>query len=647
MIRCVGALSCVLFLLRAKAAQQDDADCAANADCAASNDSDSEGLYSFVQLEKSRDLLQRKATDYRQAESQANDAADQLSTEDSSTGPREIAGRLLEALRGDKPKTIPQDFPFDWQWTADTTTAEPPTVEEGGCSGTGCSETRSQLLSEVRSQLLSDIARLEIDEGAPALSLERLPLLKQTKETKSQLLSEVRNQLLSEIARLDIDPTLPLESKCSPDPSDFSQLDEMMAQERHATMASDTVELPSFYLHESHALGFLDVRDCFLKEFKLDIHYDNMDSNLEIVAAEHLGELWLMELLATHPKRTYNESAAKLHVIGALPYLSYNASLLENGDCGTPNDHHRRMHELEKAMRRIQARRQGAKLFLATTHFVLDEVFGNQLLQFMSNTGVIAGTADVDFGGEFNEGWGEYKSITKVVIPYKAHRFGENHNAWEVQDANRGKTRNRDFYFRGCLHRSQNNEGALRATVIPDLAIRLNESRNADVLERCVVGKSAGGRWLKSGGDAELVNDLMSSLEARTKLAETTAREYTDSRFCFVPAGDSPTSRRLFDVLAAGCVPIYMGDTESMLRNLPFPRTIDWRKIMLFAGDLQCTSDNMDDITFSLFGVSSDSKYELWKQMSRLGMMAFHNSLNYKRNGLADALLRELQPLLW
>ncbi|CAN0170359.1 unnamed protein product, partial [Ectocarpus fasciculatus] len=41
------------------------------------------------------------------------------------------------------------------------------------------------------------------------------------------------------------------------------------------------------------------------------------------------------------------------------------------------------------------------------------------------------------------------------------------------------------------------------------------------------------------------------------------------SRFCFSPRGDTASSRRLFDSIAAGCTPIVTEDTVPML---PFSR---------------------------------------------------------------------------
>lgn len=49
------------------------------------------------------------------------------------------------------------------------------------------------------------------------------------------------------------------------------------------------------------------------------------------------------------------------------------------------------------------------------------------------------------------------------------------------------------------------------------------------------------------------------------------------SRFCLVPEGDTPSSPRLFDAIAAGCVPVIFSDNIV----LPFDNLLDWRKFTM------------------------------------------------------------------
>jgi len=58
------------------------------------------------------------------------------------------------------------------------------------------------------------------------------------------------------------------------------------------------------------------------------------------------------------------------------------------------------------------------------------------------------------------------------------------------------------------------------------------------------------------------------------------------SRFCLHLQGDTTTSRRLFDAIAAGCIPVIIADGV----NLPFSNQLDWTKftIQVRATVLRC-----------------------------------------------------------
>lgn len=50
------------------------------------------------------------------------------------------------------------------------------------------------------------------------------------------------------------------------------------------------------------------------------------------------------------------------------------------------------------------------------------------------------------------------------------------------------------------------------------------------------------------------------------------------SLFCLSPAGDTPSSARLFDAIVSGCIPVIVSDEL----ELPFEGLLDYRKIALF-----------------------------------------------------------------
>jgi len=60
-----------------------------------------------------------------------------------------------------------------------------------------------------------------------------------------------------------------------------------------------------------------------------------------------------------------------------------------------------------------------------------------------------------------------------------------------------------------------------------------------------------------------------------------------EAALCFSPQGDMMTTRRLFDALASGCVPVLMKSIGNaprlwLLGSNPFHHSIDWRSIGLF-----------------------------------------------------------------
>jgi hypothetical protein len=49
------------------------------------------------------------------------------------------------------------------------------------------------------------------------------------------------------------------------------------------------------------------------------------------------------------------------------------------------------------------------------------------------------------------------------------------------------------------------------------------------------------------------------------------------SLFCLNPAGDTPSSARLFDAIVSGCIPVIVSDEL----ELPFEGILDYRKVKL------------------------------------------------------------------
>ncbi|KAK1281192.1 putative glucuronosyltransferase GUT1 [Acorus gramineus] len=104
--------------------------------------------------------------------------------------------------------------------------------------------------------------------------------------------------------------------------------------------------------------------------------------------------------------------------------------------------------------------------------------------------------------------------------------------------------------------------------------------RNTLLFFRGRLKRNAGGK-IRSKLVAELHNsegvviEEGSAGETGKTAAQTGMRK---SIFCLSPAGDTPSSARLFDAIVSGCIPVVVSDEL----ELPFEGILDYRKIALF-----------------------------------------------------------------
>ncbi|KAL9431601.1 hypothetical protein AB3S75_026737 [Citrus x aurantiifolia] len=107
------------------------------------------------------------------------------------------------------------------------------------------------------------------------------------------------------------------------------------------------------------------------------------------------------------------------------------------------------------------------------------------------------------------------------------------------------------LFFRGRLKR--NAGGKIRAKLVAELS-----SAEGVVIEEGTAGEV---------GKAAAQNGMRRSI------------------FCLNPAGDTPSSARLFDAIVSGCIPVIVSDEL----ELPFEGILDYRKIALFVSSSDAT----------------------------------------------------------
>eukprot|EP00927_Polykrikos_kofoidii_P044188 TRINITY_DN38223_c0_g3_i1.p1 TRINITY_DN38223_c0_g3~~TRINITY_DN38223_c0_g3_i1.p1 ORF type:complete len:847 (-),score=134.38 TRINITY_DN38223_c0_g3_i1:197-2458(-) len=366
-----------------------------------------------------------------------------------------------------------------------------------------------------------------------------------------------------------------------------------------------------FFLHNEGSFSFDEVVDCFLNAHNLSFAVDDWDNKMFANDAEHLSELWLLKGFETHPQRTFNRSAADVHVIGVPFFTSYSAGSSSRRLCGSETDHIKRMRRVMDELLRLEEFRQsqGRNFFAFMTHFAITKVFTHPLLEVFNRGNVIVGTADKDYLQ-----WTNYPNVRRMIaLPYKSHYVLEANAAAHLSGLDVKYERNISFIFHGDMVRRK--EGQHRV-VLRHFAKFLD---NADIRD-------------------------VSFLSLPMSDATLTANAYLRSRLCFVPAGDTPSSRRLFDALAAGCVPVSFGTFDRLVHNLPFRRTIDWSQLIIFAGSLRCVENDVENIGRWLQHLNDDAFHgDVISRMSSAGRQVFQSALSYiKPGGMVLALLREL-----
>ena len=147
-------------------------------------------------------------------------------------------------------------------------------------------------------------------------------------------------------------------------------------------------------------------------------------------------------------------------------------------------------------------------------------------------------------------------------------------------------------------------------------------SRLAEVLRATPVGATL--RYPQSMAD--------NATEAVLKQVEAL---YLGSRYCVVPPGDNPSSRRLQTVMISGCVPVVCSDYFA----LPFPLQISWDASVLRVPEASC--DRF--IQRQLPRLGRDAWEGMHRNVVRVRQrLAFLATAPAAHGYVVDAMLREL-----
>ena len=374
----------------------------------------------------------------------------------------------------------------------------------------------------------------------------------------------------------------------------------------HADLALDDVKharpdttCTPFYLNEDGAFDMSILQACWEHAHELTPNSRQVDNRVNPERAQHVSDLHLLQQLRSHPARVWDPNSTKLHFTGLTPLISLYVSEWEI-PCPTGNSHASRMQlasqQLSAELNQLGPL-QDRIYVIINSHYGTQKALGDIYHLMATEKGrrhLLYANSDLSFSRPWNDDVDGWRNLdltpNHLTIPYVATSVIDDaaHDPSTTCDPSR---RDVSFFFAGTMRRSGNGAGRahlLRAMELVDP----DHSLIVDLVSR--------NSWVTTYGDwSRQVNSYSSRL--------------LRSRFCIVPAGDTATSRRLYDAMSAGCVPVFLGpfldndvdiggknapssiggiDPHSGQNNLPFRGVLNWSAMVMFAGSMSCALEN-------------------------------------------------------
>lgn len=210
----------------------------------------------------------------------------------------------------------------------------------------------------------------------------------------------------------------------------------------------------------------------------------------------------------------------------------------------------------------------------------------------------------------------------RVVIPYRAHYLASE-SAFAPDGSPQSKPKREGVMFHGGLRRA-------------DGGIRPGREELAQLARETRLPFSLGNSTI---GHVHTIANYSSDARHANNVQHKTMSAMRTALLCLVPAGDTITSRRLFDALACGCVPVLMRKQAYMHSSLPFTSIINWKRIAL---SIEWPTTRVREVARRLENVAANAS--LLNALREAGQTTYRSYLSVGRNpaGVSDALLTEM-----
>ena len=311
-------------------------------------------------------------------------------------------------------------------------------------------------------------------------------------------------------------------------------------------------------------------------------HGNACSESLAVEVAQHASDIWLHEALLTHPGRTQVASEADVIFVPFYGGISYELGVCKG------MDHHDRVKRLADTILNSPLwpiahgstdMRPGWRFALAVSHWRVPVTLASPLRELLFDSRAVVLTQDTYFFDLTRDapdlygdrtwkvpGWGcrAHDSRYVITIPYPSVSLSRPNGSVSRRPSVSlaDEPRSKLVYFRGntalslCL-------GLERSNVRQPNFCRLRSGLVAAAVSGC------------AAADLEIlsVDKIREHSFGYTKNFSTRllVEGMQRSTFCLAPRGDTPSSRRVFDAVAAGCIPVLIADDYTP----PFPE-LDW-----------------------------------------------------------------------
>jgi hypothetical protein len=244
--------------------------------------------------------------------------------------------------------------------------------------------------------------------------------------------------------------------------------------------------------------------------------------------AQNMGEVWMHRAMLAHPRRVHDPEIANMFYMPLYVTVSSDAVPMGGSLLCNERTHHERMEDALDYLEHKSTyfkRLGGGDHFFTCTWWRCGPAMGNRARVVLSRA-VLA----INESPPAQNDWAQWECMNRVVtVPYVASsrltHSGVDHHANLDRDI--------PFYFAG---RSRGRE----------------ERDNLAIIQENIPESSIGvTSWTWTDGPNAYADHI------------------TNSRFCLCPRGDTQSSRRLYDAIAAGCIPV-MSQTQVGEGQVPF-----------------------------------------------------------------------------